>query len=197
MDDTPNARPEPETRGAAFWHHVDAGHVRADSARAVVQPAAFSGARCALHRRRRRAWLFRPQPCGFAGAVFRRPHVGDRFGAADRPDAAAHRPACGHGIHRRRGLTGDVQPPASRLSLRRIPAGCCGAHRRLFDRRPVAASAGGPVAAAVRARRLAALRACLCGRRHRGLVDRPGPRSDPHHLGCCHHACGSCRRTPA
>jgi hypothetical protein len=28
MDDTPNARLEPETRGAAPWHHVDAGHVR-------------------------------------------------------------------------------------------------------------------------------------------------------------------------
>ena len=28
MDDTPNARSEPETRGAAFWLHVDAGHVR-------------------------------------------------------------------------------------------------------------------------------------------------------------------------
>ena len=33
------------------------------------------------------------------------------------------RPACGDGIHRRRGLAGDVQPLASRLSLRRIPAG--------------------------------------------------------------------------
>src|SRR6202035_5280128 len=43
----------------------------------------------------------------FAGAVFRRPRVGDRFGAADRPDAAAHRPACGDGIYRRRGLAGD------------------------------------------------------------------------------------------
>jgi uncharacterized membrane protein YccC len=28
MDDTPNARPEPETRGAALWPHVDASHVR-------------------------------------------------------------------------------------------------------------------------------------------------------------------------
>ena len=28
MGDTPNARPEPETRGAALWPHVDASHVR-------------------------------------------------------------------------------------------------------------------------------------------------------------------------